>query len=119
MQFYVLKDTVDVVSEGLLVTEHGWTYTNSPENGPILSKPGRRRIKCHRESNVPMICTNTPIVSSDSTFVTDVPKAPVEHDHADFNEQVFDEAWGMWEESFTKKDMQPPCRKFERVQISA
>ena len=64
LQFYVLDETVDVVSEGLLVSEHGWTYHNSPETGPILSKPGRRRIKCHKESNVPLICANLPASSS-------------------------------------------------------
>ena len=89
LQFYVLDDTVDVVSEGLLVSEHGWAYNNGPGSGSILTKPGRRRIKCHREANVPLICTNTPDTSSDSTYIPSGAMAE-DHDHADFQEQVFD-----------------------------
>ena len=54
--------------------------------GPVLSKPGRRRIKCYKESNVPLICTGAEgtSVSSRSIYVP----AAAEPDEL---EQTFDQ----------------------------
>ena len=55
LKFYVLEDTVDVVSEGQLVKHHGWTYHHEPNQLAILTKKGRQPVVCEEEQNVPFI----------------------------------------------------------------
>ena len=48
LKFYVLEDTVDVVSGGELVKNYGWTYNHEPEYKPILTKKGKQPTRVLR-----------------------------------------------------------------------
>ena len=58
MQFYVLEDTVNVVSLTLLVDDYGFDYHQTQKKAPYLVKDGMPQIDCQKAQNVPLIAAS-------------------------------------------------------------